>query len=49
MAPESLLGNHIEVVREFDLRYINSATKFGEKNPTENGKFSSLIFLGYLL
>ena len=38
-------GNHIEFVREFDLRYINSATKFGEKNPNENGKFLSSIFI----
>ena len=35
--------------REFYLRYINSATKFGEKNPTEKSKFLSVIFLGYLL
>ena len=26
-----------ETEREFDLRYVNSAPKFGEKNPTENG------------
>ena len=35
-------------VKEFDLRYINSATKFGEKNPTKNHKFLSVIFLGHL-
>ena len=35
-------------VEEFDLRYINSETKFGEKNPTENRKFLSVIFLGHL-
>ena len=31
--------SHRSCKREFDLRYINSATKFGEKNPTENVKF----------
>ena len=31
--------------REFDLRYINIATKLGERNSTENGKISSVIFL----
>ena len=31
--------SHRSCNREFDLRYINSATKFGEKNPTENVKF----------
>ena len=48
---KSPLGNHIEVIREreFDLRSINSMKKFGEKNPTENGKFLLVIFLGYLL
>ena len=35
-------------VEEFDLRYINSETTFGEKNLTENRKFLSVIFLGYL-
>ena len=35
-------------VKEFGLRYINSATKFGEKSPTENPKFLSVIFLGHL-
>ena len=35
--------------REFGLRYMNSATKLGEKNPTENDKFLSVIFLGYSL
>ena len=28
---------------------MNNATKFEEKNPTENGKFLSVIFLGYLV
>ena len=41
MTQESPLGNHIE--------YINSATKFGEKNLTENGKFLLVIFVDYLL
>ena len=41
--------SHRSCRKEFDLRYINSTTKFGEKNPTENGKFLSVIFLGYLL
>ena len=37
MAQNSPLRDLIEVVREsFDLRYINSTTKFGEKNPTKN-------------
>ena len=50
MAQERPLVNHIEVCsKEFDLRYINSGTKFGEKNPPENGKFLSVIFLCYLL
>ena len=35
-------------VEEFDLRYINSETTFEEKNLTENRKFLSVIFLGYL-
>ena len=35
-------------VEEFDLRYINSETTFGEKNPTENRTFLSVIFLGHL-
>ena len=29
----------MEVIREFDLRYRNSETKFREKNPAKNGKF----------
>ena len=33
--------------REFDLRYINNETTFGEKNPTENDKFSSEICFCY--
>ena len=41
--------SHRSCKGEFDLRYINCATKFGEKNPTENGNILSLIFLGYLL
>ena len=50
MAQKSPLRNHIEVVRESSvLRYIKTATKFGYKNPTENGKFLSVIFSGYLL
>ena len=37
MAQNIPLGDLIEVVREsFDLRYIKSTTKFGEKNPTKN-------------
>ena len=48
MAQKSPLGDHVEVcMREFD--YVNSARKFGEKNPTEIGKFLLVIFLGYLL
>ena len=48
MAQKSPLGDHVEVsMREFD--YVNSARKFVEKNPTEIGKFLSVIFLGYLL
>ena len=35
-------------VEEFDLRYINSETTFGEKNSTENRKFLSVLFLGHL-
>ena len=35
--------------RGLDLRSINSAKKFGAKNPTENGKFLLVIFLDYLL
>ena len=35
-------------VEEFDLRYINSETTFGEENPTENRKFLSVIVLGHL-
>ena len=35
-------------VEELDLRYINSETTFGEKNPTANRKFLSVIFLGHL-
>ena len=43
---EGPLGkSHRICKREFDLRYINSATKFGEKNPNENGKFLSSIFI----
>ena len=43
---EGPLGkSHRICKREFDLRYINSATKFGEKNPTENGKLLSSIFI----
>ena len=40
---------HRSFKRDFDLRYIKSAKKFGEKNPTENGKVLSVIFLGNLL
>ena len=36
MIQKSTLGNHI--VRE-SFRYINSVTKFGEKDPTENSGF----------
>ena len=46
---ESFGESHRSCKREFDLRYINSATKFGEKNSTKNGSFSSVIFLNYLL
>ena len=37
--------SHRSCKREFDLRYTNSATIFGEKNPTETGKFLSVVFL----
>ena len=46
---ESFRKSHRSCKREFDLRYINSATKFVEKNSTENSSFLSAIFLGYLL
>ena len=41
--------SHRSCKRAFALRYVNSVTKFGEKNPTKNGKFLSVIFIGYLL
>ena len=47
MAQKSPLGNHIEFVGEsFDLRCISNVRKFGEKNPTENGKFSIVTVPG---
>ena len=50
MTKKSSLENEIKVVWEsLVLRYVNSATKFAEKNPTENGKFLSIIFIGCLL
>ena len=46
---EELFGKSLgSCQREFDLRYINSATKFGRKSSTENLKFLSVVFLGYL-
>ena len=46
---ETFGKSHRNCEREFYLRYIISVTKFGEKNSTENSKFLSAIFLGYLL
>ena len=46
---EEPFGKSNRSCKLFDSRYINSATKFGEKNPTENAKFLLVIFLGYLL
>ena len=47
---EELFGkSHRSCKRKFNLRCINNATKFGEKNPTENGKFLSVIFVGFLV
>ena len=41
--------SHGRCKRDSDLRHINSATKFGVKNPTETDKLLSVIFLGCLL
>ena len=41
--------SHRSCKKEFDLRCINTATKFGEKSSTENGSFLPMIFLCDLL
>ena len=47
---EELFGKSLgSCQREFDVRYINSVTKFGRKSSTENDKSLSVVYLGYLL